>query len=73
MTEPRLIACRACDGQGRWEVYTGGWDQQDGSPLGYEETCEVCGGSGGEEIEPDPITMDDLDEIAGLSDEGVRV
>jgi hypothetical protein len=63
MTEPRFIACPYCDGQGGADVFTG-VNPRDGSDQGYYERCEHCLGSGEIEGEAEPITLEDLDEIA---------
>lgn len=59
---PILIECPCCSGECRFEVWTG-YDPRDGSPTGYYETCDECKGTGGIEIEPEPITLDDLDKM----------
>lgn len=52
----RIMCCSACEGDGR--KISGDYDDHD-----YGR-CIVCGGSGEEEIEVRPITMEDLDAPA---------
>ena len=59
---PCIVACPACGGEGMWEVLTGGYDPRDGSPNGYTQLCETCGGSGEVEEEPELRTLQDLQE-----------
>jgi DnaJ-class molecular chaperone len=46
MTDPRFIECSGCNGDGE-------------SKYGL---CRYCAGSGVEEIEVEPITLEDLEE-----------
>lgn len=51
MTEEyRFVCCSACDGSGIYE------DGDYGS-----EPCSYCDGYGSEQVEVEPITMEDLD------------
>jgi DnaJ-class molecular chaperone len=47
----RIICCDTCEGAGRYDLY------------GHEYECHVCVGTGSVQIELQPITMDDLDEM----------
>ena len=68
MTDIRVVSevCVGCDGEGRFNVLTG-YDPRDDSPMGYTLGCDACGGAGGFEtqVEFEPVTADDLDEVAG--------
>lgn len=50
MSDTRFIQCRSCLGEG--ECGNEYWHGK----------CEVCHGSGVEEIEAEPVTMEDLEE-----------
>lgn len=53
MTDPRIVPCDHCQTEGR--IYSGQYeDERDCGP------CPVCEGTGGEIIETEPITLDDL-------------
>jgi hypothetical protein len=60
MNSPRIVCCSCCDGEGRIQHYTGGLDWGDGSPRGYTEPCPYCDGTGGEIIETEIVTLDDI-------------
>lgn len=59
-----MVPCAGCDGEGAIEHFWS-YDPRDGSPVGSVEVCRYCDGTGGEEIEMQPITLDDLDELRG--------
>lgn len=59
----KMIECTVCNGDRQFEVVTG-YDPRDGQPTGYHQTCGACHGDGAEEIELQPITMDDLEEMS---------
>ena len=53
MTDPRIVPCDHCQTEGR--ILRGQYeDERDEGP------CPVCEGTGGEIIETEPITLDDL-------------
>jgi hypothetical protein len=62
MTDPDpltiWVLCEYCGGEG--VKYTG--HQNDPFPK-YVGPCQVCNGSGTEEVEANPITMEDLDNL----------
>ena len=60
--DTRIVPCSSCGGDGGHEVLTG-YDPRDGSPLGWWERCQTCKGTGDEEIEGQPLELEDLDEI----------
>lgn len=71
MTSPIFVRCETCGGEGRrLESY---WVYEHGCGFPHPDVedcgrCEVCDGTGEEEVEGEPITLDDLDEInASLS------
>lgn len=55
ITDLRIVACEACNTEGR--LYHGNGDM----PWDYVEECPYCGGTGGEIITTQPIEMEDLD------------
>lgn len=54
MTDTRFIRCDACGSEGRILTSDGGPDERDHGP------CPYCDGTGMEEVEAEPITLDDL-------------
>jgi hypothetical protein len=50
----RIVLCECCGSEGR--IYHGEYDD------GWSKPCDVCEGTGGEIIETQPITMEDLDD-----------
>jgi len=62
---PRLVECPSCNGEGTIEHLDGGINPHDGYPTGWRERCQHCDGTGLVEIEDEPITADDLDEMSG--------
>lgn len=62
MSNPRLIECPACSGDGGWDTLTG-YDPRNGEPTGYWTECDTCKGTRGIEIEDQPIEMEDLDNV----------
>jgi hypothetical protein len=67
MSDPRIIPCECCGTEGRIYVLDfnhchetgGGWGERD---IG---SCEACEGTGGEIIETQPITFEDLEMMEG--------
>ena len=60
MSDVRIVRCEACGSEGR--IYHG-----DGSHrLDWVEPCPYCQGTGGEMIEVEPITLDDLITLAEM-------
>lgn len=59
----RIVECLACEGEGRIE-HSGyyGFDRETGTPLVHYSACECCNGTGGVEVELEPITLEDLEE-----------
>lgn len=51
----RIIECPHCEGERR--IYIEDWDSYDS----YE--CSECNGTGGVEIEVEPVTLEDLERI----------
>ena len=58
----RIIPCSRCGGDGAHEAPYG-IDYRDGGVLAVWHRCEVCGGSGDEEIEGEPVDEADLGDI----------
>ena len=53
MNDPRIVPCERCQTEGR--IYCGQYeDEQDCGP------CPVCEGTGGEIVETEPVTLEDL-------------
>ncbi|MCA1458065.1 hypothetical protein I6F35_33570 [Bradyrhizobium sp. BRP22] len=60
MSNARIVPCEACRTEGRILHFWGrDWH---GNDLGWEEDCQHCEATGGEVIETQPITLDDLEE-----------
>lgn len=59
MNDPRIVPCQCCGSEGRiydkYYTWQDGWIDRDIGP------CEACEGTGGEIIETEPITMEDLE------------
>lgn len=55
MNDPRFIPCQACGSEGR--RYSG--HPNDPNPVDEGE-CGVCEGTGGEIVETEPVTLDDI-------------
>lgn len=55
MENPRIIPCTRCGSEGR--LYSG--HPNDPNPVDDGE-CPACEGTGGEVIETEPVTLDDL-------------
>lgn len=55
MSDPRIVPCTRCGSEGR--LYSG--PANDPNPRD-EGPCPVCEGTGGEIIETEPVTLDDL-------------
>ena len=62
-TDYREVECEVCEGEGAWEVHTGGYDPHDGSPNGYMKECTYCKGTGRFWEQVEPITIEDLEEM----------
>lgn len=58
----RIVSCEACGSEGRYCIDTGIVDRHTGAPLYDYEDCPWCEGTGGEIIETQPITQEDLDD-----------
>lgn len=55
MSDERIIPCQACGSEGRrYSGHPNDPDPVDNGP------CEVCEGTGGEIIETQPVTLDDI-------------
>lgn len=65
MTDKRttMVACPSCNGER--EVETGDWFmcRETGAQSPITAPCEECAGSGGVEIELEPIALSDLDAL----------
>lgn len=58
----RIVCCENCGSEGR--VYIGQYeDERDNGE------CPVCEGTGGEIVEVEPITEDDIENLAGSCDQ----
>lgn len=58
----RFVTCCNCGGDGGWdEAYLG----SDHAVHYHSSKCTTCGGRGEYEIELEPITAEDLDEVFG--------
>jgi DnaJ-class molecular chaperone len=55
-TTPIIVCCEACDGEGR---------VQSSWPSPWETICAYCDGTGSEEIEGQPIDLEDAEFLAG--------
>lgn len=55
MSEPRIVPCDHCGSEGR--LYSGHANDPDPRDDG---PCPACEGTGGEIIETDPVTLDDM-------------
>lgn len=62
MCNIRIIPCEACQSEGR--IYRGQFEDE--RDCGE---CPYCDGTGGEIITVQPIEMDDLDAMAGETNE----
>lgn len=59
---PIFIQCPSCLGEGReFQGHPNDPDPRDGGP------CWTCNGERVVEVETQPITMEDLDEMAGVT------
>ena len=59
----RVICCPECGGDGGWERPTGGYNHNDGSLYTMWVECRACDMTGEVEVEVQPITADDLDDM----------
>ena len=59
-----LIECFECDGSGGVEIQLD-YDPEYGPTIG-EQLCSACDGYGTVFVEAEPITMEDLDIMAGV-------
>lgn len=65
MTDPRIVECSCCGGEGR--VLESAWVYEHGSGHGHWDAldagpCPHCDGTGGEIIETQPIELEDLEQ-----------
>lgn len=63
--ETRFVVCQACNGDGGWSYFTGGYCRFTGAADEAWEVCNYCGGKCEEEIEVEPITLEDMEEAFG--------
>lgn len=61
--ETRVVVCWACNGDGGGETTPCGVDTTTGVPISHWVACNVCDGHGEFEIEAQPITLDDLEDM----------
>lgn len=63
--EPRttMVECPVCGGAGQVETGEYRIDRFDGSISYREVTCRECDGTGGVEVDLEPITLEDLEEM----------
>ena len=59
---PIIVPCEACGSEGRI-YHVVGYDRATGSPQEFDEPCPYCNGTGGEEVEGQPITLEDATAI----------
>jgi hypothetical protein len=62
-TRKRYVTCPECDGYGA--IVIGHGYYADGSENNEERPCPTCGGQGSIEAAVQPITLHDLDNVAG--------
>lgn len=62
--DTRFGDCPSCGGDCQFEHLTG-YDPRDGSPTGWIEKCDWCDGTGVAAIPTEPLSQEDLDEMAG--------
>lgn len=62
MTDPRIVPCEHCGTEGRIYERADFYDRQYGWQPGERDLgpCEACEGTGGEIVETEPITLEDL-------------
>lgn len=70
--EPRttMVCCPACNGEGRVEVGDDYTDRDTGARSPITAPCDECHGTGGVEVELQPIDLDDLSALIGMTGEG---
>ena len=68
MKSPRIVPCLDCGTEGRIYIADYFYDR-DGLQQGERDDgpCPSCEGTGGELIETDPITLEDLDAMVGAA------
>lgn len=70
MTDPIFVECSQCEGYGAIVVpsrqFHSKWDTDPPEYYNEEEPCPTCGGTGKEEIQGEPITLDDIVSIPTL-------
>lgn len=71
MAETRLVDCSYCGGDGSIS-YPVDIDRRDGSVIEHSYVCPACAGGCTEEIELQPITLEDLEELSAPLDPAVR-
>lgn len=62
--DTRIMPCPKCGGDKGFDV-PHDIDRNNGDMVCHWVECRYCGGEGDEEIELEPITMEDLDVMAG--------
>jgi hypothetical protein len=67
VSDPRIVGCETCRTEGILRHFTHSYiDHRNGGIVecGSEEDCPWCEGTGGEIIETQPITLEDLEVYA---------
>lgn len=69
MSNFRIVECAACGGEGR--ILVSGWVYEHGCGVPHRDLlddgrCDLCDGTGGEIIETEPVTLEDLEELATM-------
>ncbi len=71
MNSPRIVLCDHCGSEGRIIRQCVGYEPGCAHPHNFGERddgeCPACEGTGGEIIETHPITLNDLDAMAGAA------
>lgn len=57
-----ILVCEACGGDGGWDYVVG---RDPNGPVWRWQECTRCLGRGDLEIDGEPITLEDLDAMAG--------
>lgn len=66
LADPIFVQCAGCNGEGR--QYRSAWVYDRGCGYSYPDVeddgeCPYCEGFGSEEIEGEPITLEDLENV----------
>jgi len=61
-SDTRFVECSACGGDTVIEHLTRYYDEY-GNQMVHSETCPYCSGFGVEEVEVEPITIEDLEDL----------